>query len=89
MIDTVQTLRNLVARGVDGLLMAGKCLSATHEAIASTRVIPICMGQGQAVGTAAALAIRAAVPIRQVPLNRLQDTLASQGAEFGTMQPTR
>jgi hypothetical protein len=76
-------LRSLIARDVDGLLMAGKCISATHEAIASTRVIPICMGQGQAVGTAAALAVKAGISVRDVPIARLQDTLAAQGAEFG------
>jgi hypothetical protein len=76
-------LRSLIARGVDGLLMAGKCISATHEAIASTRVIPICMGQGQAAGTAAALAVRAGRSVREVPIAQLQDTLAAQGAEFG------
>jgi hypothetical protein len=76
-------VRSLIARGVDGLLMAGKCLSATHEAVASTRVIPICMGQGQAVGTLAALAARRGQAVRQVPVALLQDTLAAQGAEFG------
>jgi hypothetical protein len=76
-------LRSLIARGVDGLLMAGKCLSATHEAVASTRVIPICMGQGQAVGTAAALAVAAGVDVRRVPIAQLQSVLAAQGAEFG------
>ncbi|HRE79602.1 MAG TPA: FAD-dependent oxidoreductase [Opitutaceae bacterium] len=75
--------RSLIARDVDGLLMAGKCLSATHEAVASTRVIPICMGQGQAVGTAAALAVRQGVSLRQLSIQSLQDTLAAQGAEFG------
>lgn len=76
-------LRSLIARDVDGLLMAGKCISATHEAIASTRVIPICMGQGQAVGTAAALAVKAGRSVREVSITKLQDTLAEQGAEFG------
>lgn len=76
-------LRSLIARDVDGLLMAGKCISATHEAIASTRVIPICQGQGQAVGTAAALAVNAKISVREVPISQLQDTLARQGAEFG------
>ncbi len=76
-------LRSLIAREVDGLLMAGKCISATHEAIASTRVVPICMGQGQAVGTVAALAVKAGLPVRQVPIQELQQTLAAQGAEFG------
>jgi len=76
-------LRSLIARDVDGLLMAGKCLSATHEAVASTRVIPICQGQGQAVGTVAALAVKAGVPIRQVSIEKLQETLTAQGAEIG------
>jgi hypothetical protein len=74
--------RSLVAAGVQNLLMAGKCLSATHEAVASTRVIPICMAQGQAVGTAAALAVRAGVTPRDVPLRELQATLIAQGAEL-------
>lgn len=76
-------LRSLIARDVDGLMMAGKCLSATHEAVASTRVIPICQGQGQAAGTVAALAVKAGQSVRSVPISRLQDTLAAQGAEFG------
>ncbi len=76
-------LRSLIARDVDSLLMAGKCLSATHEAVASTRVVPICMGQGQAAGTAAALAVARGVSVRQTPISAIQDALASQGAEIG------
>src|SRR5690606_36238835 len=68
-------LRSLIARDLDGLMMAGKCLSATHEAVASTRVIPICMGQGQAAGTAAALAVRNGRSVRDVPTRELQDVL--------------
>ena len=64
-------------------MMAGKCLSATHEAVASTRVIPICMGQGQAVGTAAALAVKRRQSVRDLSIADLQETLAAQGAEFG------
>lgn len=76
-------LRSLIARDVDGLLMAGKCLSATHEAVASTRVIPICMGQGQATGTAAAMAVAAGHTVRDVPIATLQNRLIDQGAELG------
>ncbi|MBO9626718.1 MAG: FAD-dependent oxidoreductase [Microbacterium sp.] len=77
-------LRSLVAAGVDGLMMAGKCLSATHEAVASTRVIPICMAQGQAAGTAAALAARDGVSVREVDAEALRAVLVEQGAEIGT-----
>lgn len=76
-------LRSLIARDVEGLLMAGKCLSATHEAVASTRVIPICMGQGQAVGTAAALAAQAHGDVRAVPFAKIRDRLMADGAELG------
>ncbi|MEM7029658.1 MAG: FAD-dependent oxidoreductase, partial [Chloroflexota bacterium] len=74
--------RSLVAGGVEGLLMAGKCLSATHEAVAATRVIPICMAQGQAVGTAAALAVKGNVSPRDIKTRDLQNTLIDQGAEL-------
>lgn len=77
-------LRSLIARGVDGLLMAGKCISATHEAIAGTRVIPICMAQGQAVGTAAALAVSRNADVRSLPIASLQSWLEEDGAEIGS-----
>lgn len=76
-------IRSLIASGVENLLMAGKCLSATHEAVASTRVIPICMAQGQAVGTLAAIAVAQAAAPRDVSVRFLQDVLLQQGAEIG------
>ncbi|HOX02179.1 MAG TPA: FAD-dependent oxidoreductase [Candidatus Paceibacterota bacterium] len=75
--------RCLVASGVEGLLMAGKCLSATHESLASTRVIPICMAQGEAAGTAAAMAVERGVSARELPIDDLQSQLVEQGAELG------
>ena len=76
-------LRSLIARDVEGLMMAGKCLSATHEAVASTRVIPICMAQGQAAGTAAAMAAARGVSVRDLDVGTLQQRLADLGAELG------
>jgi hypothetical protein len=83
--------RSLVGSGVENLLMAGKCVSATHEGIASTRVIPICMAEGQAVGTAAALAVAGRVGPREVPIRTLQDRLIERGAELrqGLGEPDR
>jgi len=74
--------RCLIARDVEGLMMAGKCISATHEGIASTRVVPICMAQGQAAGTAAALAVKEKRSPREIDIRRLQTTLIEQGAEL-------
>lgn len=47
-------LRSLQARDVPDLFMAGRCMSATHEALASTRVIGTCLATGEAAGAAAA-----------------------------------
>jgi hypothetical protein len=72
--------RCLVPRDVDGLLVAGRCISATHEALSSTRVIPISMAQGQAAGTAAALAVRLGVNVRDVPIGALRTQLTRDHA---------
>lgn len=76
-------MRSLIARDMEGLMMAGKCLSATHEAVASTRVVPICMGQGEAAGTAAAMAVRRGCDVRDLEREAIQGQLRSQGVEFG------
>ena len=47
-------LRCLQARDVDNLFVAGRCMSATHEALGSARVIGTCLAAGAAVGRAAA-----------------------------------
>jgi hypothetical protein len=47
-------LRSLQARDVDNLFMAGRCMSASHEALGSARVIGTCLATGEAVGRAAA-----------------------------------
>jgi hypothetical protein len=47
-------LRSLQARDVENLFMAGRCMSATHEALGSARVIGTCLATGEAVGRAAA-----------------------------------
>jgi hypothetical protein len=76
-------IRSLIAKDAENLMMAGKCISATHEAIGSTRVIPICMGQAQAVGTLAAMAVDGHKAVRDIQVNKLQNKLIDQGAEIG------
>lgn len=46
--------RCLVPRGVDNLLVGSRCISATHEAHSSMRVMPVVAGLGEAAGAAAA-----------------------------------
>ena len=54
-------LRSCVAGKLANLFFAGRNLSATHLAFASTRVMATCAAVGQGVGTAAALALQAGV----------------------------
>ncbi len=51
-------LRCCVSTGPRNLMFAGRNISATHIAFASTRVMATCAVVGQGVGTAAALALR-------------------------------
>lgn len=50
-------LRSLRARDDESLLMAGRCISCSHEAQASVRVIGTCLATGEAAGLAAALKV--------------------------------
>src|SRR5581483_669962 len=75
-------LRALLPRNTDGLIVAGRCISGTHEAHSSYRVMPIVMATGQAAGVCAALAARTARPPRAVPARAVQRELVRQGASL-------
>ncbi|MGI5924802.1 MAG: FAD-dependent oxidoreductase [Lentisphaeria bacterium] len=68
----------LVPEGVEGLLLAGRCISASHEAHASLRVMCISMAIGAAAGAAAAWAAKHGVSTRDVPVAELQPQLRPQ-----------
>ncbi len=76
--------RSLVPRGVDGLVVSGRCLSATHEAAAAVRTEPPCFAMGQAAGTAAAMAALERTTPRAVDSGRLRSRLEQQGAFVGS-----
>jgi hypothetical protein len=73
-------LRCLVPQRVDRLTVAGRCISGTHEAHSSYRVMPIAMATGQAAGVCAALAARVGKAVRDVPVGDVQGELRRQGA---------
>jgi len=75
--------RCLVPLQVEQLLVAGRCVSATHEALGGIRVMPPSFAMGEAAGTAAALALREGVSPRRVPVSWLRETLRGQGAYVG------
>jgi glycine/D-amino acid oxidase-like deaminating enzyme len=72
--------RSLLPRTIDGLLVAGRCFSATHDAHASARSMATCMAMGQAAGTAAAMAAAGATVPRAIPADALRARLADDGA---------
>lgn len=75
-------LRCLLPRAVDGLLVAGRCISGTHAAMSSYRVMPVAMAIGQGAGVCAALAARARALPRSVPHRDVQRELTRQGANL-------
>jgi hypothetical protein len=64
--------RCLVPRNVDNLLIGSRCISATHEAHSSLRVMPVVAGIGEAAGVAAAWAAREGITPRDIDGARLK-----------------
>jgi len=71
--------RCLVAKKVDNLLLAGRCISNTHEASGCTRPTVQCMITGEAAGTAAVMCIKENVMPRHLNVDKLRSKLADQG----------
>jgi len=72
--------RALLPKEVDGLLVAGRCISATREASGATRTGAQCMAYGHATGVAAAMSAATGTPPRKLDVRELRETLQSQGA---------
>ena len=79
--------RCLVPLKVDNLLVAGRCISATHEAQGSLRVMIPVMALGQAAGTAAALCSQLKITARELDTTVLQRRLLQQGVNLGARGP--
>ncbi|NGO46982.1 FAD-dependent oxidoreductase [Streptomyces ureilyticus] len=75
-------LRCLLPQDIDRLLVAGRCISGTHVAHSSYRVMPIAMATGQAAGVCAALASRLGRSPRELPHSLVQRELLRQGARL-------
>ena len=72
--------RSLLPKEYDNLLVAGRCLSATHEAQASVRIMPICACMGEAAGTAIALAKKTNANTHTLDITKLRENLKENGA---------
>ena len=85
--DYFMPYRCLLPQGINGLLVAGRCFSATPEAQKLSREIPPCMVMGEAAGTAAAMAVQAGIEPRAVDVPALQRRLLNQGMDLGSPAP--
>lgn len=72
--------RCLLPKEIRFLLVAGRCISATHEASAALRVSATCFAIGEAAGTAAALAVKYKTSPDKIPPDLLRKHLIQQGA---------
>ena len=72
----------LLPAGIEGLLTCGRCISGTHRAHASYRVMFICFATGQAAGIAAALSARKGVPPRGLDAAEIRHCLAEAGVSL-------
>lgn len=73
---------SLLVKGLEGILTCGRCISGTHRAHASYRVMTICMATGEAAGTAAALAAAAGITPRQLGAEPVMSSLITKGVRL-------
>lgn len=74
--------RCFTPKGVENLYTAGRCISGTHRAHASYRVMSICMAMGEAVGVAAAMCSEKGCTPRALDVKELQNRLTNKGIEL-------
>jgi ribulose 1,5-bisphosphate synthetase/thiazole synthase len=74
--------RAIVPEKVDGLLVAGRCISATHVGAAAGKSMGNCMATGHAAGLAAAMCAKENCQPREVKVAELQDALRADGVPF-------
>jgi ribulose 1,5-bisphosphate synthetase/thiazole synthase len=74
--------RAILPEKVDGLLVAGRCISATHVAASAGKSMGNCVATGHAAGLAAALSVRKKCMPRELPVGRLQDALRADDVDF-------
>ena len=72
----------LLPKGIDNLMTAGRCISGTHRAHASYRVMAICMATGESAGTATAISINENVSPRELSAEKVRTALSQKGVNF-------
>jgi len=75
--------RSLIPKNASNLLVAGRCISSTHEAQASYRIMPIVTTLGEAAGMGIAVAAQSDVSVREADVKEIQKRLTDAGAFIG------
>lgn len=75
--------RCLLPQKVEGLLVAGRCISSDQQSYESWRAMAPTMCLGEAAGTAAALGVKSKKSPKEIDVEMLRDQLIKQGAEIG------
>ena len=70
----------LIPKGYSNLLVVGRCISATHEALASARITPTSMATGEAAGVAVSIAVKDKLSFPEIEVSKVQKQLVKQGA---------
>ena len=79
--------RSLVPAKIKNLLVAGRSISTTHEAMSAIRVMAPCMAMGEAAGRAAKIAVRKGIYPSDIDVQELRAELQATGAYLGEEQP--
>jgi hypothetical protein len=74
--------RAILPEKVDGLLVAGRCISTTHVAAAAAKSMGNCMATGHAAGLAASLSVKKGMQPRELKVAELQDRLRADGVDL-------
>lgn len=72
----------LVPEAGENIIVAGRCLSAEHEALASARVTAQCFEYGHAAAVAAVLSLNEDLRFRDIPGARVRELMARNGSAF-------
>ncbi|MCT8137060.1 FAD-dependent oxidoreductase [Anaerobacillus sp. CMMVII] len=67
--------RCLLPKDLNNLLVAGRCISATHEAHSSLRIQPTCYALGEAAGVAASIAVQESISPKQVSVEKIREKI--------------
>lgn len=74
--------RSLVPKEYDNLLVAGRCISSTHEGHSAVRIMPICVSMGEAAGVATALAKKNGTSVQDINVSEMQTILRKNGVRL-------